>query len=54
MTNHEKTCDEKKNADAVRVKRPYHTPKLTKLGSVEQLTQGTHIVPLPDDTILSG
>ena len=29
-------------------KRPYHTPRLTKLGSVEQLTQGTPNVALPD------
>jgi hypothetical protein len=49
MTNHEKTCDEKKADDAVRGKRPYETPTLTKLGSVKQVTQGIPDVPLPDD-----
>jgi len=34
-------------------KRPYHTPTLTKLGSVEQVTQGTHILPIRDDGVLS-
>ena len=48
MTNHEKECDEKKDADGVRGKRPYQTPRLTKLGSVEQVTQGARLVPLPD------
>ena len=49
MTNHEKTCDEKKDAEAVRGKRPYETPRLTKLGTVRELTQGTPHVFLPDD-----
>ena len=48
MTNHEKTCDEKKDAEAVRVKRPYETPRLTKLGSVRELTQGTPQISVPD------
>ena len=51
MTNHEKTCDEKKDAEAVRGKRPYETPTLTKLGSVKQLTQGIPDVALPDDSV---
>ncbi len=53
MTNHEKECNEKKDAEGVRGKRPYHTPKLAKLGSVKQLTEGNPILPIPDDTILS-
>ncbi len=53
MTDHEKALDEKKDAEGAGGKRPYHTPKLTKLGSVEQLTQGIPALPLPDDAGLS-
>ena len=49
MTNHEKTCNEKKDAEGAGGKRPYETPTLTKLGSVEQLTQGVPNVALPDN-----
>ncbi len=48
MNEHEKTHDEKKDAEAVREKYPYHTPTLKKLGSVEQITQGTHVANVPD------
>lgn len=40
-------------AEGVGRKRPYRTPKLKKLGSVEQLTQGIPILAIPDDGILS-
>jgi hypothetical protein len=53
MTNHEKTHDEEKVDDAVRGKRPYETPRLTKLGTVRELTQGIPDVVLPDDVGVS-
>lgn len=34
-------------------KLPYKTSMLRKLGSVEQLTQGTFFQPGPDDTVFS-
>ena len=40
-------------AEGVGGKRPYETPRLKKLGSVQQLTEGTHVFNVPDDTILS-
>lgn len=52
MKDHEKARDEKKEAEAVREKRPYQTPRLKKLGSVEQLTEGVS-GPIPDDTFFS-
>ena len=39
--------------EGVRGKRPYRTPKLRKLGSVEQVTQGSPVLAIPDDTVLS-
>ena len=48
MTNHEKTCDEKKDAGGCPCETPYETPRLTKLGAVRELTQGTPNVSLPD------
>ncbi|MCR4318915.1 MAG: PIG-S family GPI transamidase component [Candidatus Brocadiaceae bacterium] len=35
--------------EGVRGKRPYKTPTLKKLGSLEQLTQGIPNIPVPDD-----
>ena len=36
-------------------KKPYHTPTLTRLGNVTQLTRGGHpAFPTPDDSVLSG
>lgn len=35
-------------ADGTGGKRPYKTPMLAKLGSVEQLTRGIPAVPVPD------
>lgn len=34
-------------------KRPYQTPKLTKLGNVRELTQGGSVLPVPDDGTFS-
>ena len=53
MTNHKKARDEEKAEEAVRGKRPYETPRLTKLGSVKQLTQGLVASPVPDDGVIS-
>ena len=40
-------------AQAVREKKPYETPSLTKLGNVKQLTQGIAIRGRPDDGFYS-
>ncbi|MGH8060189.1 MAG: hypothetical protein ACREOH_23615 [Candidatus Entotheonellia bacterium] len=48
MTEHEQAREEQEEA-GVQGKRPYHTPKLKRLGKVDQLTQGAHIVPVPDE-----
>ncbi|MBI5411078.1 MAG: hypothetical protein HZA21_03705 [Nitrospirae bacterium] len=41
-------------AEGVGGKRPYRTPKLTKLGTVQQLTEGMPLIALADDNVLSG
>lgn len=48
MNDKEKEHDENQDEKCIR-KRPYHTPSLTKLGSVEQLTRGTVHRGVPDD-----
>ena len=53
MMNHKKQSNEKQDAEGSGGKRPYETPTLTKLGSVEQLTQGMPVLAVPDDGILS-
>ena len=40
-------------AEGVGGKRPYETPRLKKLGTVQQLTQGVHVLNIPDDGVLS-
>ncbi len=42
-----------KPAEVGSKKKPYETPRLTKLGSVEQLTQGLPPIPSPDVNGLS-
>lgn len=42
-----------KQAEVVHQKKPYETPTLTKLGSVEQVTQGQPRVPVPDPGTVS-
>ncbi len=39
---------EEQDEERVGGKRPYETPMLTKLGNVQQVTQGTPIVRVPD------
>ncbi len=46
--------NEKIEKDERAEKKPYETPTLTKLGSVEQVTQGVPLLPLPDVGGLSG
>lgn len=44
----QKKQDEEQLVEGVRGKRPYQTPTLRKLGSVEQVTEGTAIGPVSD------
>lgn len=48
MTAHEQEREEKKEQEVGGGKRPYQTPKLKRLGKVEQLTQGIHVTRIPD------
>ena len=47
MTEHEQAREEQEEA-GVRGKSPYQTPQLKRLGTVEQLTQGSPNIPVPD------
>jgi hypothetical protein len=52
MENQVQAMDDKQ-AELSQEKQPYATPRLMKLGNVEQLTQGMPLAPGPDDTVLS-
>ena len=44
---------QEENGPGVSKKKPYETSRLARLGSVQQLTQGTAVFPLPDDAFFS-
>lgn len=48
MENPVQAMDDKQ-AELSQEKQPYATPRLTKLGSVEHLTQGNPAIPVSDD-----
>lgn len=47
MNDKEKEHDESQDEKCI-WKRPYHTPTLTKLGSVQALTRGDPFLPATD------
>ena len=47
----QKKQDEEQLVEGVHGKRPYQTPTLTKLGSVEQVTHGDAAFPVPDNSV---
>ncbi len=38
----------KESKKSKKEKKPYETPKLTQFGKITELTQGTHVMPVPD------
>lgn len=44
----DKQAHEEQEEAGAQGKSPYHTPRLKRLGKVEQLTQGDHITRVPD------
>lgn len=47
MENQMQAIDDKQ-AEVGSEKKPYEMPTLTKLGTVQQVTQGIYIFPFPD------
>lgn len=52
MENQVQAMDDKQ-AELSQGKQPYAAPALKKLGTVQELTQGTHVILQPDDTVFS-
>lgn len=52
MENQMQAMDDRQ-AEVGSEKKPYKTPTLTKLGNVEQLTQGEPLIPAADEGVCS-